>query len=898
MVMNVYVFSGGYTADKVFNALATFFHGQSWAHLLSIIGMIALLMTAARFFLTRDHNGIAAWFAVNLIIPAFLLTPTTTVNIIDASQQGKNYMVDNVPLGIAIPAHYGTTFMQGLSNAVDYIFVTPNDQAYSKSGMLFGSKLFNLSNSIGIQDAKLKGLWGQYVANCIRKDITINKKYTWNQFANAGDIFAFLNNHRPSPVRRIAMDNDFPTCKEALPTLEKMFIAEADKSFAYIGTQSFGSNIAKEDALLKNAIQNSYRTFHNINQSASNIMKQNMAINAVRSGLYDSAAAQNATAAAINYAETQSQMQTQSTMVTMGNNAKNWLPMVHSALMLLIMCSSILVFLACFIPGMTVKVLKGYLGGFFYLATWPFFFTIINMIMTYSLQSAGADANAVYGGMSFDASNPLQAMHYRFAAIAGWLMMCVPIIAKFALQGGTAIAGSLATQFVGLSNSSAARPSSAAATGDIGYGIVQMDTWQSNSMSGNKHDMAFLNQAYGATTQRADGSSVTALPNGNAVYNSRGGISSLGFDISSNEVQSRSLQQSLSQAERTTEQQRTSYNTSLGSTSDALLSLTNSASHNQSYGSGTQDTKSASYNDTLSKMDSVISDVAHTQGISKSEATKNMVDHYFDTNLSTSGSMGGSVGKYGSLKGGFSFTGGQRRTNSEVESNETNQGRTERISGSKQNQFNDLMSQLESFSNNTNTSDLRGINQQAASTFNNSFRQTEDLAESLDTSYSREKSYNAALQDSQSGSLSLNTNLIPEFQAYVTERRPEHVEALLNGSNPSIVEERDGLFQAFMAEKYANYNPELKAALDDSSMNRDPQSVNGENLQQRYQADSTALKADHNSQRELNQHVAEENIQQEQGRLYDSAEQQQRDQMSRNQYTKIDKDLTEIEKHR
>ncbi|PSW87717.1 hypothetical protein, partial [Photobacterium iliopiscarium] len=71
MVMNVYVFSGGYTADKVFNALATFFHGQSWGHLLSIIGMIALLMTAARFFLTRDHNGIAAWFAVNLIIPAF-----------------------------------------------------------------------------------------------------------------------------------------------------------------------------------------------------------------------------------------------------------------------------------------------------------------------------------------------------------------------------------------------------------------------------------------------------------------------------------------------------------------------------------------------------------------------------------------------------------------------------------------------------------------------------------------------------------------------------------------------------------------------------------------------------------------------------------------------------------
>ena len=79
---------------------------------------------------------------------------------------------------------------------------------------------------------------------------------------------------------------------------------------------------------------------------------------------------------------------------------------------------------------------------------------------------------------------------------------------------------------------------------------------------------------------------------------------------------------------------------------------------------------------------------------------------------------------------------------------------------------------------------------------------------------------------------------------------------------------------------------------------RDPESVNGENLQQRYQADSTALKTTHGSHRELNQHVAEENIQQEQEKLYDAAEQQQHDQTSRNQYTKIDKDLTEIEKHR
>ncbi|MGR5312240.1 conjugal transfer mating-pair stabilization protein TraG [Photobacterium damselae] len=900
-VYDVYVFSGGATAEKVFNAIATFLRGDSYGHLLAIVGMCALLMTMFRFFTSRDHTHLLSYIAVNLTVSSMLLIPTATVRIDDSSMSGRTYFVDNVPIGVAAPIHYATTFMYGLARATDVIFVQPDEAAYTKSGMLFGSKLVGLSQRIGIQDGELKQLWGQYTQNCIRKDITINKKYTWTQFAQAGDIFEFLKNNRPSPVRRIAMNGAFPTCQEALPLLENKFRDEANKSFRLMSTETVINGWATNEALLQNAVVSSYRTFHNINKSASDLLKQNIAVNGVKSGLLDGAASTGATAAAFNYAATHSQMQTQSFMTSMGINAAEWLPIVNSVLILLLACSSIPVFLAAFIPGMTVRVLKGYLGGFFYLALWPFFFTVINLIMTYSLQYAGAESTNLLHGMSLAGSSPLQAMHYKYAAIAGWLMMMVPIISKYALTGGLAMAGSLGQQFLGAMGSNAARSSQAAASGDMTYGVVQTDTWHSNSMSGNKVDTAYSNQSYGAQVQRADGSSVNYLPGGNAVYNSRGAISTTGFDINSSEVQSRALQNSYTEAQRATTQARTSYNQSIGDVSEQLLSLTQSASQNHSYGSGTQFSQNSNIQDTLTRMDTVISDHANSKGISRSEAAKEMNDRYFGYSLGVQGAAG--IGKDSGVKfakgqGNISADAGYKKTYSDSTTDEQRQDRTSRVSSSLQNQFNDLMSKMEQYSTSSNTNEVSGFNKQALSHFNESLRQTQDYAESVDSSVAKEKAYSAALQDSQTGSLSINTNLMPEFQAYVARRRPENVEAIMNGNTPAINEERDLFFQAFMSERFSNYNPELKQALDDSSMNRPAQSVQGSNIQGSYEQDSGLIENQYQTEHGGKQQSLNDKTTHEQDKLYSGDTYSDRKEIQNNNRQHTKDELEEIKKYR
>ncbi|GEK15907.1 conjugal transfer mating-pair stabilization protein TraG [Aliivibrio fischeri] len=836
----MYVFTGGATAQKVLNAIAIFFNSEERLTLLSILAIFALFATAIRFILTRDHNNLLAWFATALLVPSLLLTPKADMIIIDASQLGRTYTVDNVPLGVVVPAHYSTVFMQGMSSIIDKIFRMPNDQAYSTSGMLFGARLMGLSSSIGVQNAELKGIWGQYLQNCIRPDITINHKYTWNEFAQSGDVFTFLKNNRPSPLRRIGLNNDFVTCKDALPEIERRFNDEVNNSWKLIGTQSQGAKWAKDKALLKNALQNSMREFANISKTASEIMKQNIAINAVREGLYSNAASVDAVGASLNYAQTQNQSNITSTMISMGLNAKSWLPIVHSVLILLIICTSIPVFLACFIPGMSFNILKGYMGGYFYLATWPMFFTFINMIMTYSLMGGTADTlNANGGTISLSSQDQVQQLNNQFSAVAGWLMMSVPFIAAKALSGGTAMASSLMHQFSSTANSSATRNAGALASGDLGFGNLQVDNQTLSNMNANKHDMAYLDNKYGATTQRMDGTAVTQFAGG-SVYNATGGISKTGFDVNSSTAQTRALQQSVADSERMTAQDRTAYNQSVSTSSDALMSLARSTSKNQSYGEGTQDTHSANLNQSLATMDSIVEEHAKATGLSKSEAYKTMMEGHIGAEIfgEKSGGLqilgtGGKVGVRGSMGGKYS--------ESDSSSEDSSTSTTNRDAQSRQEQFNEAMGKVKQYSSNENTSTLHSDTKQAAMNFNDSYRKSEDLADNLELSHSREQSYSAALQAAQNGSLGMNTDLKQEFQEYVERYRPNNVETIMNGYGEAVRDERDALFNGFMAEKFQDYDPQLATAHDNSRFSDAPKAVIGMDLESQYNKGSEGL---------------------------------------------------------
>ncbi|PSU41460.1 conjugal transfer protein TraG, partial [Photobacterium frigidiphilum] len=500
MTLAVYTYSNGDVAKEVFNAIATFFATDSFASMLQICAFFAVIATACHFFMTRDVNAIPKWAAVYLLVPLLLINTKTGIQIIDLTDPSGNYAVANVPMIVAGPTYLSSTYMYGVTTAVESIFHSPSDEQYSKTGMVFGAKLYQLSRQSQLEDSQLKGHWLHYMQSCIRGDITLNQKYTWEQLANAPDIFAFLANHSPSPLRRIQMEpNDFPTCKEALPKLKAGFDTDAQQALSLMAHKMYANKVTTNQARFTTGLQGSYAKYANISRTASQITTQNMAINAIRNGLADGAAVNNNTAAAFNYAYTQNKMQTTSMWAGMALQAREYLPMMQSILFLLFGCVSFLVVALAMLPGLTFTVLTNYIKGFVYLGTWPILFAFINFIMTTRISLSTSAVANIYTGITLSNVDAIAEMHSRYAAMTGMLMMSVPIIVGFIVKGGASVMSSMSHQVAGMMNSVNSRTSASAASGDINLGNGQVDNFSFNNMNGNKTDTSGLSRTHGMT---------------------------------------------------------------------------------------------------------------------------------------------------------------------------------------------------------------------------------------------------------------------------------------------------------------------------------------------------------------------------------------------------------------
>ncbi len=806
MTLAVYTYSNGDVAKEVFNAIATFFATNSFASMLQICTFFAVIATGFHFFMTRDANAIPKWAAVYLMVPLLLINTKVGVQIIDLTDPTGNYAVANVPMIVAGPTYLSSTYMYGVTSSIESIFHSPDDEQYSKTGMVFGAKLYKLSRQSQLEDSQLKGHWVHYLQSCIVGDITLNQKYTWQQLANTDDIFDFLTNHSPSPLRRIQMGpNDFPTCKDALPRLKAGFTADAQKSLSLMAHKLYANKVATNQARFTAGLQGSYAKYAGISRTASQITTQNMAINAIRNGLTDSAAVNGNTAAAFNYAYTQNKMQTTSMWTGMALQAREFLPMMQSILFLLFGCVSILVVALAMLPGMTKLVLSNYIKGFVYLGTWPILFAFINFIMTTRLSLSSSAVANLYNGITLSNVDALAEMHSRYAAMTGMLMMSVPVIVGFIVKGGASVMSNMSHQLAATMGSVNSRTSASAASGDINLGNGQVDNFSFNNMNGNKTDTSALQRTHGMTVQNDTGGMTTTFAGGSQVLDGSNTISrGLGVDLNSREGVSRSLRSSASETLSQAEGHRSQYNESTDKTFDQIVQLGQNTSKGLSYGDTASNKEGASAMKAASTMQSTVEEYAKVNNISHEQAESQLTSGWVGGSLS----VGGSTPKLFGLGVSGSAEAGGRITKDSRTSDTTSNSESDRESQALQKQFNESANVLKNYDLTDSSSETRTKTDTALSNIGDSLRDTESLGLTAHTEFSKSQSLNRQADKVEDVSNGVSFNLMPDFQSYMKQENPDHYEGIMYGSTESLREERAGYVRQFMNE------PETQAKLE------------------------------------------------------------------------------------
>ena len=142
--------------------------------------------------------ALVAGFSTAAVIPV-------TVRVIQTTNQGEDLNVDNVPALIAVPLSFTSTLMIGLTEKMEKVYTTPDDLAYTKTGMLFGNKVMNniTSSQMNLLPSYMQQNLQHYMERCVIPDALMGNHFTWAQLKSSPNPWDDVISTHQSPIRGI-----------------------------------------------------------------------------------------------------------------------------------------------------------------------------------------------------------------------------------------------------------------------------------------------------------------------------------------------------------------------------------------------------------------------------------------------------------------------------------------------------------------------------------------------------------------------------------------------------------------------------------------------------------------------------------------------------------------------
>ncbi|CAK3048142.1 conjugal transfer mating pair stabilization protein TraG [Vibrio crassostreae] len=551
--------------------------------------------------------------------------------------------------------------------------------------------------------------------------------------------------------------------------------------------QLLGKDADRYKPQVVQSLQRSYNKFFAISTSASNTIKQNMLMNELRYNL-DSL---DPTQAALNYAYTTNKLQTTSMWASLGLMAREYLPMLHTMMFMLFACLGFFVAGAAVIPGLTMMVLKNYFGTFAFLATWPALFAIINGFQLWGLESLSTDVSGKFGGLVLSNANTADELHSRFAWMTGILMVAVPMIAKGILKGGQEVLSSMNYQLSSMINSTNARASAAASTGNLDFGSMQIDNHSMNNTHANKFDTNTLTNQGHTYTQNPDGSVTTQHGDGRTTYDSSQTTSR--GNISAN-TQSM-LQESVANARSHTAQNLEQNSTQLGQTIQGGAALSDrwhdSVSKNLAYGEGSTSGFNTQVSQGMNDMQTAVNSVSQQTGWTKDQSQAYLQSVY-----------GGFEGGVGTGKGASPFnlgaSGGVKWSDDERTAySKMNTEQKQQLEQATK-QYTEGANAVTSAGTQVDNKDTRTSVEQFAHDFAINASNTKSLGASVMQSQSDLNALSNTQTRLDSGSASFTANAIQGFQNYLEKQLEQpDVQRLMTAHQPEDIADAKKSWQEF-----------------------------------------------------------------------------------------------------
>lgn len=807
-MLEVYAIAGGDWLRGNLNAIAAFMGTGTWSTIEKMCIAISVLIVAGNWVKKHNVMDLIGWvFALTLV--SMLVVIRTPVQIIDYSNVAQVYEVDNVPIGLAIPASLTTRVGNALIQSYEMVFALPDSVTYSKTGMLFGSNLVAKSTDFLSQNPQITTLFSDYVQNCVMGDIFLNHKYSFEELLNSPDPYTLIFAN-PSPLRGVFdKNNQFQTCEEASRDLKSALALDTQtggKTWNYYVRQLFGGK-PNPDLLFSQMIGDSYSYFYSSGQSAGQIIRQNVTMNALRSGIQSYAARSGDTASLVNIANTSSLEKQRLAQATMGHQALRTLPLMQTVIMGIMIGMFPIMVMAAMFNMMTLQVLKGYVFALIWLQTWPLLFAILNSAMAYYAKQNGVPV--VLSELS-----QVQLKNSDIATTAGYIAVMIPPLSWGIVKSMGAAFSSAYSHFSSSGLGATSQAASGVVDGNYSFANMQMEnvsgySWGTNSTT-----------SFGQMSrQLANGGMSTQTRDGSMVWDSGGAMSKLPVDINVGRQIASAQQQMAREADVQAESALHGYNSSVTSAWNSLQQFGTNKGNSASTTTGADTTESSQDSMARSKMWNAVVANAKANNISNEQSFQNLMDE--STRGTISGELYGgakidssdaALGKIGNWVTGGSIFGGVKVAASGAASTGStdNVGRSGRHS--EDNRHDTSSQAAKDFKEASDYFTSHKTTTSGNSTDNNANSRVDQFAASLSsaknsydqytTSRTRSHEYSEMASRTESMTGQMSENLTQQFANFVQHRAPQDAEAILtNTSSPEIAAQREALAREFVKEQ-------------------------------------------------------------------------------------------------
>lgn len=492
MVMDYYAYWNGGQIRDLFEALVSICSGSSYEGLLKTAVLAGFLVTLTGALLKWQGLASKVYLFATVLFYSVMLVPKVDVAIHD-ERSADVYVVSNVPFGVGFFASATSKIGHFLTESFETAFSLPDAERFSKFGLVYPQRALNSLLAAGPVTPEGRALIDRVIADCIGPEL-LDHPDKAAELSHSGDIWATISaDGWINPARSsVSSDGTVQRCDQALQSLDQhLNTVELDFLSKRLGTVLVPERIDPAD-VIRRTLPQSEALLLGVSRSLVQSLKHSVMLTALPRGMASIAAQAGAPLdLAAKYSASQANLTSEINYRTLARLAEHSLPKIRNCVEFIVIAAFPLMLLLMVAAGSAAGAV---FRSFFVLLIWFQLWAPLLSVANYLMISVDANPMnriaAEFGGSTLLATGIIREAGATSQAIAGSIMLLIPVIA-FALAKGSDMAFvSMATGLMAPAQGASSGVSAQAAAGNFNAGNVSMGNTSMNSASANKSDLS------------------------------------------------------------------------------------------------------------------------------------------------------------------------------------------------------------------------------------------------------------------------------------------------------------------------------------------------------------------------------------------------------------------------